>query len=92
MAYGVGLVHGLAGSGAMILLVMTEVQGSFHSLLYLLIFGIGSVAGMLLAAGIFSLPFSRRISNNEVLQMGLVIFSSLLCIGYGGYIVFENLL
>ncbi len=92
MAYGVGLVHGLAGSGAMILLVMTEVQGSFNSLLYLLIFGIGSVAGMLLAAGIFSLPFSRRISKNEVLQMSLVIFSSLLCIGYGGYIVFENLL
>lgn len=92
MAYGVGLVHGLAGSGAMILLVMTEVQGSFNSLLYLFIFGIGSVAGMLLAAGIFSLPFSRRISKNEVLQMGLVIFSSLLCIGYGGYIVFENLL
>lgn len=91
MAYGVGLVHGLAGSGAMILLVMTEVQGSFNSLLYLLIFGIGSVAGMLLAAGIFSLPFSRRISKNQILQVSLVIFSSLLCIGYGGYIVFENL-
>lgn len=91
VAYSVGLVHGLAGSGAMILLVMTEVQGSVNSLLYLLVFGIGSVMGMLLAAGIFSLPFSRRITNNHTLQLGLVLLSSLLCIGYGSYIVYENL-
>jgi hypothetical protein len=91
VAYGVGLVHGLAGSGAMILLVMTEVQGGFNSLMYLLIFGIGSVAGMLLAAGIFSLPFSRRLSDNETLQWILIILSSLLCMIYGGYIFFENL-
>jgi len=92
VAYGVGLVHGLAGSGAMILLVMTEVQGNINSLLYLLVFGIGSVIGMLLAAGIFSLPFSRKISSNQTLQLGLVILSSLLCIGYGGYIVYQNLI
>lgn len=91
VAYSVGLVHGLAGSGAMILLVMTEVKGSVNSLLYLLVFGIGSVIGMLLAAGIFSLPFSRRITNNHTLQLGLVLLSSLLCIGYGSYIVYENL-
>jgi len=91
VAYGVGLVHGLAGSGAMILLVMTEVQGGFNSLMYLLIFGIGSVAGMLLAAGIFSLPFSRRLSDNETLQWILILLSSLLCMIYGGYIFFENL-
>ncbi|MCB0665954.1 MAG: urease accessory protein [Saprospiraceae bacterium] len=91
VAYGVGLIHGLAGSGAMILLVMTEVQGNINSLLYLLVFGVGSVVGMLLAAGIFSLPFSRKITDNQTLQLGLVLLSSLLCIGYGGYIVYQNL-
>ncbi len=91
LAYGVGLVHGLAGSGAMILLVMTEIQSSFNSMVYLLIFGIGSVVGMLVAAGIFSLPFSKRISNNEGLQLRLVILSSLLCIGYGAFVMIENL-
>ena len=91
VAYGVGLIHGLAGSGAMILLVMTEVQGSMNSLIYLLVFGVGSVVGMLLAAGIFSLPFSRKITSNRTLQLSLVLLSSLLCIGYGGYIMFENL-
>lgn len=91
VAYGVGLIHGLAGSGAMILLVMTEVQGSMNSLIYLLVFGVGSVIGMLLAAGIFSLPFSRRITSNRTLQLSLVLLSSILCIGYGGYIMIENL-
>ncbi|PHN03829.1 urease accessory protein [Flavilitoribacter nigricans] len=91
LAYGIGLVHGLAGSGAMILLVMTEVQGNVNSLLYLLIFGIGSIIGMLVAAGIFSLPFSRKITSNEFLKMGLVLLSSFLCIGYGLYVIIENL-
>ncbi|MCA9042078.1 MAG: hypothetical protein KDA65_17125 [Planctomycetaceae bacterium] len=91
VAYGVGLIHGMAGSGAMILLVMTEVKGNVNSLLYLLVFGVGSVVGMLLAAGIFSLPFSRKLTSNKTLQLSLVVLSSLLCIGYGGYIVFQNL-
>ena len=92
LAYGVGLMHGIAGSGAMILLVMTEIESSFNSLVYLLIFGFGSIAGMLVAAGIFSLPFSKMITNNKLLQTTLIILSSVLCIGYGFYVISENLL
>ncbi|MEL7121505.1 MAG: urease accessory protein, partial [Bacteroidota bacterium] len=91
LAYGVGLVHGLAGSGAMILLVMSEIQGGFNSIIYLLIFGLGSVLGMLVAAGILSLPFSKKITNNQALQLVLIILSSLLCIGYGTYVFIENI-
>lgn len=91
LAYGVGLIHGLAGSGAMILLVMTEIQGKFASMLYLLIFGMGSALGMLVAAGIFSLPFSKKMSGNQNLQLGLILFSSVLCIGYGAYVMTKNL-
>jgi high-affinity nickel permease len=91
LAYGVGLIHGLAGSGAMILLVITEVQSSFSSMIYLFIFGMGSIAGMLVAAGIFSLPFSKKITNNQNLQLWLIVLSSLLCIGYGVYVIIENL-
>ena len=91
LAYGVGLVHGLAGSGAMILLVMSEIQGSFNSMMYLLIFGLGSVLGMLVAAGILSLPFSKKITNNQALQLILIVLSSLLCIGYGAYVFIENI-
>jgi len=92
LAYGVGLVHGLAGSGAMVVLVMSEIQSSFNSMLYLVIFGLGSVVGMLVAAGIFSLPFSKKLSSNRNIQLGLIILSSLICIVYGGYVIFENLI
>mgnify|MGYP000625068917 CR=1 FL=1 len=64
-------------SGAMVLLVMTEIQSTMNSMIYLMIFGIGSVVGMLVAAGIFSLPFSKKITENQSLQLGLVVLSSL---------------
>lgn len=92
LAYGVGLVHGLAGSGMMVLLVMTEISESINSMIYLIIFGIGSIVGMLTAAGIFSLPFLRKFTNNHSLQVGLIIISSLLCIGYGAYVMMSNLM
>jgi high-affinity nickel permease len=91
MAYGVGLVHGLAGSGAMILLVMAEIKSNFDSMIYLLIFGIGSVVGMLVAAGIFSLPFSKKWSENSYIQFALILISSVLCMGYGAYVLIKNL-
>lgn len=91
LAYGVGLVHGLAGSGAMILLVMSEIKDEWSSLIYLVIFGIGSIVGMLVAAGIFSLPFSKKITQNKTLQAILIFASSILCIGYGAFVIYENL-
>ncbi len=92
LAYGVGLVHGLAGSGALILLVMTKIESTVESILYLIIFGLGSVLGMLIAAGIFNLPFSKRMSTHQNTHLFLILTSSVLCIGYGSYVVVENLI
>jgi len=91
LAYSVGAIHGLAGSGAMILLVMTEIKEVFQSIIYLLIFGIGSIAGMLIAAGIFSLPFSKNFTQVKVLRWTLSILSSLLCIGLGIWVIYKNI-
>ncbi len=91
LAYSVGLVHGLAGSGTLILLVMTQLETAWQGISYLLIFGMGSVLGMLLASGVFFLPFSQRLSRNFKLQRGLTLLSALLCITFGCKVVFENL-
>ncbi len=56
----VGMVHGLAGSAALTLLILTEVlRGGSRAmgLAYLLIFGIGSIGGMLLMSTLIGLPF-----------------------------------
>ena len=53
----VGMVHGLAGSAALMLLVLSTIQSPLGGLLYIVIFGLGSVGGMLLLSGMISLPF-----------------------------------
>jgi len=92
LAYGIGLIHGLAGSGAMVLLVMSQIQSEWNSIIYLVIFGVGSIVGMLLAAGVLVLPFAKKRFGNVMFQRALIFASSALCIGYGGYVMFENLM
>jgi hypothetical protein len=47
----VGLVHSLAGSGALTALVFAELPGAGARLLYMTCFGLGSIAAMALASG-----------------------------------------
>lgn len=90
-AFGVGLVHGLAGSGALVVLVISQMKTPFEGLMYILIFGLGSILGMFLAAYLFSIPYTKSILKSKKLQFTLVIISSLLCIAYGGKVVAENM-
>ncbi|WP_420982535.1 sulfite exporter TauE/SafE family protein [Chitinophaga sp. 30R24] len=92
LAYGVGLVHGLAGSGALVVMVMLKTKEPINGLLYLLIFGGGSVVGMLVAAGLFSIPFSKKIMHAKTLQSTLVVLSSVLCLLYGSKVIYENMI
>ena len=49
--FAVGLVHGLAGSGALTALVFAQLPGTAARLVYLAVFGAGSMAGMAIASG-----------------------------------------
>jgi sulfite exporter TauE/SafE len=64
--YLVGLVHGMAGSAALMLLVLTTIPSPWMALLYVLLFGFGSVAGMLGMSLLLSLPLrftARRLGG-----------------------------
>ncbi|APB37348.1 urease accessory protein UreH domain-containing protein [Heyndrickxia coagulans] len=66
----IGLVHGLAGSGAMVLLTMSTVKSVFESAIYILIFGIGTIFGMLFFTTILGIPFiisAKRVEANKTL-------------------------
>jgi cytochrome c biogenesis protein CcdA len=85
-AYGIGLVHGLAGSGALILLVMADLETSWEAIAYLLIFGLGSAIGMSVAATVLRLPLLK----GKLLDQRKNIFNwiaSGLCIAYGIHIL-----
>jgi sulfite exporter TauE/SafE len=53
----VGVVHGMAGSAALTVLVAAAIPSALGGLLYILVFGIGSAVGMLTLSGLIGLPF-----------------------------------
>jgi hypothetical protein len=55
----IGLVHGLAGSGALTALVLADLPSTATRLAYIVWFGLGSVAGMAALSGMMGLPLSR---------------------------------
>ncbi|AQG78920.1 urease accessory protein [Spirosoma montaniterrae] len=91
LAYGVGLIHGLAGSGALILSVLTQIKGTGAGLLYLTLFGTGSIGGMMVAAGAFSVPLALRWQRRSAVRSVLTVLSSVCCVVLGIRVLWENL-
>ena len=61
----VGIVHGLAGSAAVALLVLAAITTPLWSVAYLLIFGIGTIAGMMIITAAISVPFAWAARDNS---------------------------
>ena len=59
-----GMIHGLAGSGVLTLLVLNTMSSVGQGLVFLLVFGVGSILGMVLFSGAIGLPF-RFISGRS---------------------------
>jgi nickel/cobalt exporter len=86
----VGAMHGLAGSGALTLLVLTQINSSSLGLLYLGVFGLGSIIGMLLMSGLVGLPFvlsSRKLSG---IHYGLQMLAGAVSITFGLWYAYET--
>ncbi|MEO6166193.1 MAG: sulfite exporter TauE/SafE family protein [Chitinophagales bacterium] len=90
VSYGVGIIHGLAGSGVLIAAAMAAMHTVTSSILFLVVFSIGCIAGMLVAAGMLGLPFSKKLQTFGKIQSGLVVFSCVLCLVMGTRIMMEN--
>jgi ABC-type nickel/cobalt efflux system permease component RcnA len=85
----VGLVHGLAGSAAVALLVLTTIRNPKWAVLYLLVFGIGTIAGMMLITGALVLPFAFSNARFSRLNWRLRVVSGLISVGFGLFVVYE---
>jgi hypothetical protein len=57
--FAVGMVHGLAGSGALAALAMTTMPTTFVQVLFIVLFGLGSTLGMVVLSGLAGLPLAR---------------------------------
>jgi high-affinity nickel-transport protein len=85
----VGLVHGLAGSAAVALLVLAEIRDPRWAIAYLLIFGVGTIAGMMLITMAIGAPFAYTRKRFAPFNRGLGVASGLLSLGFGLFITFQ---
>lgn len=79
----VGMVHGMAGSAAVVLLVLATVNDSIVALAYLALFGLGTVAGMMIVTGTIALPASLAMSRVRHARRWLTIASGVASVVLG---------
>src|SRR6266852_4987664 len=85
----VGIVHGLAGSAAVALLVLSTIRDPKWAVLYLLICGVGTVAGMTLITAALAFPFSSAGYRFAWLNRGLVTGSGVLSLAFGLFVCYR---
>lgn len=84
----IGLVHGLAGSAAIVLLTMSTVNSFWQSVAYILIFGGGTIAGMLLFTTVIGIPFVFSSSKKEINSL-FTIISGFISVLFGLYYMYN---
>jgi hypothetical protein len=85
----VGIVHGLAGSAAVALLVMTTIRDSWWAIVYLLLFGFGTIAGMMLITGVIATPLAFTVARFSGWNRGMAVASGLLSLGFGLFLSYQ---
>jgi len=85
----VGLMHGMAGSAALIILTLQSVDSVMTGMLYILMFGIGSIIGMAALSVIISIPLRHSAKGLTSLHNGLQTVIGLVTIALGSMIIFD---
>ena len=82
----VGVVHGLAGSAAVALLALSTIQDPYLALGYLVVFGLGTIAGMTAITALMAWPFSAGARRLVRWQRALGFGTGTLSLGFGLYL------
>jgi hypothetical protein len=83
----VGLVHGVAGSGAVTVLAATALPTPGAGLLYLVSFGLGTIAGMVACSTLLGAPFAMA-SSGPRLQRALTAATGVASLALGAFLLF----
>ena len=79
----VGMVHGMAGSAAVALLVLATVRDTVWALAYLTLFGLGTVLGMVIVTGLIAVPASLAMSRVRNARRWLTLASGVASVVLG---------
>ena len=85
----IGLVHGLAGSAAVALLVLSTIRTPLWAIAYLLVFGIGTILGMMLMTTAIAMPVSYTGKHFEAAAAYLSPISGIVSTAFGLFLVYQ---
>lgn len=85
----IGIVHGLAGSAAVALLVMATIRDSWWAIAYLLLFGLGTIAGMMVITAVIAMPFAFTPRKFAGWNRSISVASGLLSFGFGLFLCYQ---
>lgn len=79
----IGMVHGLAGSAALMLMILSTVRTLWEGMAYIFVFGLGSILGMIALGILLTLPLILSAPFGRRAQLTLQILASVGSIGIG---------
>ena len=85
----IGVVHGLAGSAAVALLVLPIIQNPVWAMAYLGVFGVGTIAGMMLVTAAIALPFLWTASRSHSVHRWMGAATGALSLVFGLFMIYE---
>jgi len=85
----IGMVHGMAGSAALTVLVLSSLRSLLQGALYLATFGVGSIVGMMLISALIGSPFAYTAWRFERANRALRVLAGLASLGIGLAIICE---
>ncbi len=87
----IGMVHGLAGSAALMFFILPTIKSPFVALAYILIFGIGSIGGMMAMSFLIGLPIHFTANRFDFFNKGIRLCAGVFSLGLGALIVYQKL-
>jgi|HigsolmetaAR204D_1030405.scaffolds.fasta_scaffold01339_4 ABC-type nickel/cobalt efflux system permease component RcnA len=91
ITFGFGLIHGLAGSGAVAVLAMQASQNLGEAVLWLLLFGLGAALGMFAMTLFIAAPALSLVSRRTTIQAGIRAVAGCVSLCFGGYMIWALL-
>ncbi|MEK7857304.1 MAG: sulfite exporter TauE/SafE family protein [Acidobacteriota bacterium] len=88
----VGMVHGLAGSAGLMLLVLPAIPSPLVALLYIAIFGVGSIVGMMIMSVLMGLPLYFTAERFTLMNKGIRLAAGAFSLVWGALLINEKLL
>jgi high-affinity nickel permease len=84
-----GMVHGLAGSAALMLLVLGTMRTAAAGIAYIFVFGTGSILGMMIISTLIGLPFAFSSRRFGSVNNGIRFAAGVLSVGLGIFVMVE---